>query len=232
MRTLAIRHVGFEHLDLLEGILEQRGHEIRYLDMGVDRLDDIDPQADDLLVILGGPIGVYERDAYPFLDAEVDFTARRLAARKPTIGICLGCEIMAAALGAEVYPGPAKEIGWKPLQLTNPGKFSLLGDIGGASVLHWHGDTFDLPHGATLLASTDLVQNQAFSVENFALALQFHLEASLENLESWFIGHTLEISTTDGIDVQSLRADTAVAAPQLKPGTRLAFGRWLDDAGL
>ena len=139
---------------------------------------------------------------------------------------------MAAALGAEVYPGPAKEIGWKPLQLTNPGKFSLLGDIGGASVLHWHGDTFDLPHGATLLASTDLVKNQAFSVENFALALQFHLEASLENLESWFIGHTLEISTTDGIDVQSLRADTAVAAPQLEPATRLAFGRWLDDAGL
>ena len=232
MRTLAIRHVGFEHLDLLEGILEQRGHEIRYLDMGVDRLDDIDPQADDLVVILGGPIGVYERDAYPFLNAEVAFTARRLSARKPTIGICLGCQIMAAALGTEVYPGPAKEIGWKPLQLTNPGKFSLLGDIGGAPVLHWHGDTFDLPHGATLLASTDLVQNQAFSIGNYGLALQFHLEASLENLESWFIGHTLEISTTDGINVQGLRADTAVAAPELEPGARLAFGRWLDDARL
>jgi GMP synthase (glutamine-hydrolysing) len=232
MRTLAIRHVAFEHLDLLEDILERRGHEIRYLDAGVDPLDDIDPQADDLVVILGGPISIYERDAYPFLNAEVAFAARRLAARKPIIGICLGCQIMAAALGAEVYPSAAREIGWKPLQLTNPGKFSLLGDIAEAPVLHWHGDTFDLPHGTTLLASTDLVQNQAFSIENYALALQFHLEASLENLESWFIGHTLEISITDGINVQNLRADTAAAAPQLEPGARLAFGRWLDDAGL
>jgi len=232
MRTLAIRHVAFEHLDLLENILEQRGHEIRYLDMGVDQLDDIDPQADDLVVILGGPIGVYERDAYPFLNAEVTFVRRRLTAQKPTIGICLGCQIIAVALGAKVYPGPVKEIGWKSLQLTNPGKFSPLGDISGASVLHWHGDTFDLPHGATLLASTDLVQNQAFSIENYVLALQFHLEASLGNLENWFIGHTLEISTTDKIDVQGLRADTAAAAPQLEPRARLAFGRWLDDAGL
>lgn len=232
MRTLAIRHVGFEHLDLLEDILEQRGHEIRYLDMGIDPLDDIDPQADDLVVILGGPISVYERDEYPFLNAEVVFAARRLAARKPTIGICLGCQIMATALGADVYPGSTKEIGWKPLQLTNPGKFSPLGDIAGTSVLHWHGDTFDLPHGATLLASTELFQNQAFSIENYALALQFHLEATLENLESWFIGHTLEISITDGIDVQRLRADTAAAAPDLETGARLAFGLWLDDAGL
>ena len=69
-------------------------------------------------------------------------------------------------------------------------------------------------------------------IENYALGLQFHLEASLENLESWFIGHTLEISTTDGINIQGLRADTAAAAPELEPGARLAFGRWLDDAGL
>ena len=100
MRTLAIRHVGFEHLDLLEDILNDRGHEVRYLDAGVRPLDDVDPMADHLVVVLGGPIGVYEREAYPFLDAEVEFIARRLGARRPTLGICLGAQIMAAALGA------------------------------------------------------------------------------------------------------------------------------------
>ena len=100
MRTLAIRHVGFEHLDLLEDILNDRGHEVRYLDAGVCPLDDIDPIADHLVIVLGGPIGVYEREAYPFLDAEVEFIARRLGARRPTLGICLGAQIMAAALGA------------------------------------------------------------------------------------------------------------------------------------
>ena len=232
MRTLAIRHVGFEHLDLLEDLLEERGHDVRYLDAGVRRLDDVDPMADQLVVVLGGPIGVYETEAYPFLDDEIGFVRRRLAARKPTLGICLGAQIMAAALGSRVYPGPTKEIGWKSLNLTNPGRFSPLGHIGTADVLHWHGDTFDLPPGGTLLASTDLVENQAFAVENYGLGLQFHLEATVQNLERWFIGHTLEISTTDGIDVQGLRATTAEAAPVLEPLAANFFSAWLDTAGV
>lgn len=232
MRTLAIRHVGFEHLDLLEDLLVERGHDVRYLDAGVRPLDNVDPMADQLVVILGGPIAVYETEAYPFLKGEIAFVRRRLAARKPTLGICLGAQIMAAALGARVYPGPVKEIGWKPLTFTNTGKFSPLGHVGSADVLHWHGDTFDLPPGATLLASTDLVENQAFALESYGLALQFHLETTPLNLERWFIGHTMEISTTEGIDVPALRAATAEAAPLLEPLALNAFGTWLDDAGV
>ena len=232
MRTLAIRHVGFEHLDLFEDILKNRGHEVRYLDAGVRLFDDIDPMADHLVVVLGGPIGAYERESYPFLDEETAFIARRLGARRPTLGVCLGAQIMAAALGARVYPGPVKEIGWKPLKLTNSGTFSPLGAVGSASVLHWHGDTFDLPPGATLLASTDLVENQAFALDNYGLALQFHLEATAENLERWFIGHTLEIATTEGIDVPSLRAATADAAPELEPLAAKVLEDWLESAEL
>ena len=232
MRTLAIRHVPFEHLDLPESILAERGHEITYLDAGVDPIADIDPLADDLVVLLGGPIGVYEREAYPFLDDEIEFAARRLRAGRPTLGVCLGCQIMAAALGADVYPGPAKEIGWRPLRLSAGGIESPLGWLADAAVLHWHGDTFDLPAGATLLASTDRVVNQAFALGPHALALQFHLEATALNLERWFVGHTLEIATTDGIDVPGLRAQTAVAAPTLEPLARQVFGRWLDGAGV
>ncbi len=232
MRTLAIRHIGFEHLDLLEDLLKERGHDVRYLDAGVRRLDDVDPMADQLVVILGGPIGVYESEAYPFLAEEVAFVRRRLAARKPTLGICLGAQIMAAALGSHVYPGPSKEIGWKPLNFTNSGRFSPLGHVGTADVLHWHGDTFDLPPNATLLASTDLIENQAFALEDYALGLQFHLEATAHNLERWFIGHTLEIATTDGIDVPGLRAATAKAAPILEPLAANFFSAWLDSAGV
>jgi len=232
MRTLAIRHVGFEHLDLLEDLLGERGHDVRYLDAGVRPLHDVDPMADQLVVVLGGPVGVYETEAYPFLKEEIAFVRRRLAARKPTLGICLGAQIMAAALGARVYPGPEKEIGWKPLTFTNTGKFSPLGHVGAADVLHWHGDTFDLPPGATLLASTSLVENQAFALEDYGLALQFHLEVTALNLERWLIGHTLEISTTEGIDVQTLRAATAEAAPVLEPLALNAFGSWLDGAGV
>lgn len=232
MRTLAIRHVGFEHLDLLEDILIERGHDVRYLDAGVRPLVDVDPMADDLVVVLGGPIGVNETDDYPFLEDEIEFVTRRLSARKPTLGICLGCQIMAAALGASVYASPAKEIGWKPLKFTNTGKFSPLGAVGNAEVLHWHGDTFDLPRQATLLASTDLVENQAFAIEDYGLGLQFHLEASITNLERWFIGHTLEISTTPGIDVPSLRQSSAEAAPKLEPLAREVFVAWLENAQL
>tara|TARA_B100000686_G_scaffold325084_1_gene381411 strand:+ start:211 stop:909 length:699 start_codon:yes stop_codon:yes gene_type:complete len=231
MRTLAIRHIDFEDLDLLEDILRRRGHEVRYLDAGVRPLSNVDPISDDLVVVLGGPIGVYEREAYPFLEEEIDFVRRRLTARKPTLGICLGAQIMAAALGAHVYPAPKKEIGWKPLMYTNTGMFSPLGSVGSTSVLHWHGDTFDLPPDTTLLASTDLVENQAFALDTYGLGLQFHLEVTAENLERWYIGHTIEIAITDGIDVPSLRVTTKEAAPKLEPLATKVFEDWLDNAG-
>jgi GMP synthase (glutamine-hydrolysing) len=133
---------------------------------------------------------------------------------------------MAAALGAAVYPGPAKEIGWKKLTLTDAGKQSCLAPLEDVAVLHWHGDTFDLPEGAELLASTDICKHQAFSLGNFGLGLQFHPAAKARAMERWLIGHTCELGAA-GIDIPALRADSAAKAPVLEQAGAEVLRRWL-----
>jgi GMP synthase (glutamine-hydrolysing) len=132
-----------------------------------------------LLIVLGGPIGAYETDTYPFLAAEIALLERRLMHDRPTLGICLGSQLMAKALGARVFPGPLKEIGWGRIDLTEAGAGSSLASLGSedSEVLHWHGDTFDLPAGAVRLACNANYENQAFAFGQAALALQFHAEA-------------------------------------------------------
>lgn len=250
----------FEDLGLLAPLLERRGHRIRYLDLpasGVgtpgtapreETVSLPEVESADLVVILGGPIGVYDTGAYPFLEPEITSVARRIEAGGPTLGICLGAQIISAALGARVYPGGRKEIGWAPVELTEAGSRSVLGPIGraaaggdeaprGLPVLHWHGDTFDLPSGAELLASTDLYQNQAFSYPGapatarsspHVLALQFHLEATAEGLESWYVGHAVEIAATPGVEVPSLREAGIEHSATLLPRASKVFGDWLD----
>ena len=224
--AVAVRHVAFEDLGLIAPVLAERGYDIRYVEAPTEPMPAEDA---DLVVVLGGPIGAYEDDAYPFLRAEMAFLERRLAAGRPTLGICLGAQLMARALGARVYPGPAKEIGWAPLTLSAAGRASCLAELGPEpTVLHWHGDTFDLPEGAVHLASTDLCANQAFSWGAAALALQFHAEAMGAALEPWFVGHTVEIGATPGVDVPQLRADTARWTPVMADRGRRLFNRWLD----
>jgi GMP synthase (glutamine-hydrolysing) len=177
-------------------------------------------------------MGVYESDIYPFLIAEVDLIARRLQAGRPTLGLCLGSQLMAKALGSRVYPMGVKEIGWTPIDLTQAGRDSCLRHLQETAVLHWHGDTFDLPEGAVRLASSAVCKNQAFSWGDQALALQFHAEAAGTALESWFVGHAAEISATDGVSVPQLRADTALWTPSItRLGTR-CFEEWLSSVGL
>ena len=101
---------------------------------------------------------------------------------------------MARALGSRVYPGPAKEIGWAPIALTAAGKQSVARHFEGTPVLHWHGDTFDLPTGTELLASTTICQNQAFRYGHHGIAFQFHPEGSARHFERWLIGHAAEIA--------------------------------------
>jgi GMP synthase (glutamine-hydrolysing) len=224
--AVAIRHVAFEDLGNLEPCLRAKGYRIEYVEAGVDPLDAAgrDPA---LLVVLGGPVGAYEEESYPFIRGELALLRERLAAGRPTLGICLGAQLMASALGARVHPGGRKEIGWAPLALTEAGKASALKHLEGVPVLHWHGDTFEMPAGAVRLASTEAYANQAFSWGRNALALQFHPEAIGARLERWYIGHACEIASVPGIGVATLRADAARHSAPLQDRAAKLWESWL-----
>jgi GMP synthase (glutamine-hydrolysing) len=134
---------------------------------------------------------------------------------------------MAAALGAKVYPGHYKEIGWSALHgpIDNPLMAPLL--TPGVSVLHWHGDTFDLPEGATLLAGSSHYPNQAFAWGDNALALQFHPEVKTSHIERWLIGHACELARTEHVDVSTLRAESRANGPVLEQAAQLFWRQWL-----
>jgi GMP synthase (glutamine-hydrolysing) len=231
LKAVVFSHLPFEDLGSLEPELQRRGFDIKTIDVTTAQFPLPDADRCDLLIVLGGPIGVYDSADYPFLVGEIDSLRRRLAAHKPTLGICLGAQLMAAALGARVYPGShGPEIGWCPLKPAGtqptPDWFAplLAKDL---SVLHWHGDTFDLPDGAQHLARTELYENQAFAVGDYALALQFHPEVTESGLERWYVGHTCELSQKH-ISVQQLRADAHKCAPALLRAATQFWKLWLD----
>jgi GMP synthase (glutamine-hydrolysing) len=153
--ALAVRRVHFEGCGTLGDVLVERGFTVRYVEAGRDALNDLDVSTADLVISLGGPVAVYDGDRYPWIRDELNFIERSLARQKPILGICLGAQMVAHVLGARVYPSPVKELGWKPLLLSEEGKTSVIASLAPevTSLLHWHGDTFDLPQRATLLAS-------------------------------------------------------------------------------
>jgi GMP synthase (glutamine-hydrolysing) len=226
---LAVRHVAFEDLGVLGSLVASRGYGVRYHDAGIQPFDPGTLLAPDLLIVLGGPIGVYEQDAYPFIADEVAAIAARLAAGKPMLGICLGAQMMAAALGARVAPGPVKEIGWAPLTLSSAGQKSALALLGATPVLHWHGDNCELPAGCTQLASTQHCPVQAFLRTPQQLALQFHLETEPARFESWLVGHTVELAKA-GLDPRELRAQARTQGPVTRELGKKALAAWLDKA--
>lgn len=220
-----VQHLAFEDLGSFAEVLEDQGFTIQYRQAGVDELGSSVASAD-LLVVLGGPIGVYEEEAYPFLVPEVAAIGHRLRAGRPTLGICLGAQLIAKALGARVYPGAHKEIGFGELTLSTEGLKSPLKHLAGTPVLHWHGDTFDLPDGAQRLASSALYPNQAFSVGANVLALQFHPESEAARFERWLIGHACELARAD-IDIPALRADNIQLGRALEEAGARVLSDWL-----
>jgi len=224
--AIAIRHLMFEDLGAFEPVLAAKGYALRYHDIGVHDLAQLRAQDPDLLFVLGGPIGAYEENLYPFLLEELALIEHRLQAKRPIFGICLGAQLMARALGSRVYPGPTKEIGFAPITLSAEGATSCLKHFKDANVLHWHGDTFDLPSGAVRLASTPICQNQAFAYGDHALAVQFHPEAGNIGFERWLIGHTMELSKAD-IDINQLREEGKQRLSQLGVQAAACLTEWL-----
>ncbi|TSH73109.1 glutamine amidotransferase [Acinetobacter sp. RF15A] len=220
----AIQHLAFEDLGAWEDVFYQLGLRVRYFEAGVDDLRQAYEHSG-LTVILGGPIGVYDTEDYPFLHQEIDLLKVRLKKNLPTLGICLGAQLIAHALGARVYAGPYKEIGWSQLSLScienNP-----LENLKNINVLHWHGDSFDLPEQAILLASSKYYPNQAFRVGSNILALQFHAEVASDSQEKWLIGHSSELRQAK-INIPELRTASLQFAPTLEATSHTVLSKFL-----
>jgi GMP synthase (glutamine-hydrolysing) len=229
MKCLVIRHLAFEDLGLLGPLLVRCGFEILYREAGVDVVQAAHWQSADLVVVLGGPIGVGDMAVYPWLADEIHALRTRLSLGRPLLGMCLGAQLMAAALGARVYAGPSAEIAWSALTLSPSGQQSPLRHFAACPVLHWHGDTFDLPHGTASLASTALTSNQAFSVGPTALALQFHPEVDAQRFESWLVGHSVELRKHQ-IDVATLRQQAQQGVAERAAACAAFFDEWLAQA--
>src|ERR1700727_782249 len=226
--AVALRHVAFEDLGLLASVMEHEGWDVSFCEAAVDDLRHDSIRNANLLVILGGPIGAYEIEAYPFLTSEIALIEHRLSRELPTLGICLGSQLMARALGSRVFAGPVKEIGWGRVELTGEGAASCLSPLRDAdsAVLHWHGDSFDLPGGAQRLASNAHYDNQAFAYGRNALALQFHLEADPRQLEEWYVGHAMELAAAQ-VSIADLRTGARRHANGLALRASQVFGGWL-----
>lgn len=225
-KVQALRHIGFEDLGSFAAPLRDAGYDIDYVDVADRDPASLDPLDADLLVVLGGPISVYDDAAYPFVAGEIDLLKARLATDRPTLGICLGAQMMAAAFGARVYPARAREIGWSALDLAETGAQNPLSPLDSVAVLHWHGDTFDLPAGTTLLASTPVCTNQAFSRGANVLGLQFHPEVLGARFEHWLLGHASELATA-GISPAALRCDAGRYARALETAGAALLTGWL-----
>lgn len=225
--AVVVRHIHFEDLGTLGPVLQERGYRVRYVDPAVDDLASVDALAPDLLVVLGGPIGAFDDALYPFLAAELALVERRLATGRALLGICLGAQLIARALGAGVAPMGVKEIGFGPLAMTAAGKASALAGLDAVPVLHWHGDRFEIPSGAECLAATPTCANQAFALGANVLGLQFHLEADTSQIERWLVGHASELAQA-GIDPRDVREQARLAGPRLAAASASVFHAWLD----
>jgi len=228
--ALAIRHVEFEDCGTLTDVLQARGFELRYVDAGQEDLAGVDACAPELLIGLGGPASVYDAPRQPWLADELNLFERRLRADKPLLGICFGAQVLSQALGARVYAARVKELGWKPLKLTPAGEHSFVQPLGPqhTSMLHWHGDIFDLPRGAILLASTDEAPNQIYQHGDSVLAFQCHPEIRVSEMDSWLIGYADEVAAATGTSAEELRADTLRFGPALARQAATVFEHWLD----
>lgn len=216
--------------------LRALGYEVDVVISSSTDLSDFDPLAPDVLYVGGGGIGVYQADLFPYLQREIEIIKARIEAGKPVIGICLGAQLIAKALGAEVYKGAhGLEYGWTALELTpeaagHPARH-FCGS--GTRIFHWHQDTFTLPEGAALLASSAQYAHQIIEYGTHAIGLQFHPEIHAGIMPEWEVLLVDEITGTQPrLPIERLRAETAEYMAAANEKTRLFIEEWLERAGL
>lgn len=194
MKVHYLQHVPFEGLGNIEEWIREKNYTLTathfYRNDKLPPLDELD-----MLIIMGGPMGVYDEDKITWLKQEKAFVREAIACGKKVLGICLGAQLIAEALGAPVYPHTHKEIGWFPVSLTPAGKtHPFLKDFpSDFTVFHWHGDTFDMPKGAIHLAKSQATAHQAFAYGANVLALQFHFEMNELLIEQMLVDSEEEL---------------------------------------
>ncbi len=228
---LALQHIACEPPAAFEDELRERGLDLVRVELDEgERAPDWREFAG--LIVMGGPMGAYEDDSYPWLAGEKRMIGEAAQAGHPVWGVCLGAQLLAAALGASVYPGDRPEVGLLSVELTDAASADPVFVSAPASfpVLQWHGDTFDLPKGATLLAGSPAFRHQAFVFRN-AYALQFHLEVSPRLAAEWgevpAYADSLDRTLGSGA-LPGFLAEVEAHAPVTLPLARNLFGSWLE----
>lgn len=228
-QALIVRHVPREGAAGYLQPIEAAGYAIERVDVADPAFADVDLCAPDLLIMMGGPMGVYEQDRHPWIATQLAKLAARLDADRPTLGVCLGSQMIAAALGARVYPGGRTELGFAPVTLNAAGAGSALRHLTDVPVLHWHSDTFDLPDGVELLASTQTYAHQAFRRGRNLLALQFHAEMGEDpRFEDWLTHFWADLDSANQCRI-ALRQDHDRHGPGAVAAGRAVIGEWLAD---
>jgi GMP synthase (glutamine-hydrolysing) len=224
-----IEHVACEKPGIIEEILENRGIKPRTIHTYQGQPVPKDMAGLAGLIVMGGPMGVYEVEHYPFLRDEMRLIERALKDQKPVLGVCLGSQLLAAALGAAVTKGKQKEIGWYPITLTPVSEEDPLwtGIERAFVACHWHGDVFELPRGAISMASSNLTACQAFRYGRNAYANLFHMETTAEILQGMVEAFPEELKEA-GVDDGDIVRQSAEHLPRLHKIAKAVFSRWVD----
>ncbi len=224
-----MQHVRPETLGTIANALESRGISAYYIRTFDGQSVPKEMGDTDGLIVMGGPMGVYDYAVYPFLSEEMHLIEQALREEKPVLGVCLGSQLLAAALGAPVKKGKQKEIGWHSIKLTESAKADNLWMNVDPSFIayHWHGDIFEVPDGATSLASSDLTECQAFRYGRNAYGFLFHMEVT-ENIIDDMVGTFSDELREAGVDGREIIRDSANYLPNLQRIGGSVFQRWAD----
>lgn len=224
-KALIIRHVPHEGIAGYRQPIEAAGYILDRIDVLDPAFSQVDLRQPDLLIMMGGPMGVYEQTQYPWIGCQLKRLAQRLDYGAPTLGVCFGAQMMAAALGARVYAGPVKEVGFRTLTHIENG--TPLEHLRNVPILHWHGDSFDRPDNVELLASSDAYDHQAFRRGKNILALQFHAEMGMDPRFDEWLRQWPEAPAEAGLSIEQMQADHAALGPQAVAAGRRMIADWI-----